>query len=243
MTMFETLTLPGLEPTESPSMSSAEDSRARTSALPAREQASRASGRGYGASTRESLASFDPVTWSWKTSQRCLVEGWATYSQTWPRSGMTRSGTAYRLPPLALRMNATGYGLWPTPTTDSATNRSSRYAQGGMPLAAAVKLWPTPTANQQNAASIPALLNEEKRLHPRGQWSLGTQVAAEHVYGNRMWPTPTAQDAKNATLPPSQASRDSLPGALLREGASGRLNPAWVEWLMGFPEGWTDCER
>lgn len=26
------------------------------------------------------------------------------------------------------------------------------------------------------------------------------------------------------------------------EGRSGPLNPAWVEWLMGFPEGWTDLE-
>jgi hypothetical protein len=22
----------------------------------------------------------------------------------------------------------------------------------------------------------------------------------------------------------------------------GQLNPTWVEWLMGFPLGWTDCE-
>jgi hypothetical protein len=22
----------------------------------------------------------------------------------------------------------------------------------------------------------------------------------------------------------------------------GQLNPTWVEWLMGFPIGWTDCE-
>jgi hypothetical protein len=21
------------------------------------------------------------------------------------------------------------------------------------------------------------------------------------------------------------------------------LNPTWVEWLMGFPLGWTDCEH
>jgi DNA (cytosine-5)-methyltransferase 1 len=21
----------------------------------------------------------------------------------------------------------------------------------------------------------------------------------------------------------------------------GALNPAWVEWLMGYPAGWTDC--
>ena len=23
----------------------------------------------------------------------------------------------------------------------------------------------------------------------------------------------------------------------------GSLNPAWVEWLMGYPEGWTDLNR
>jgi len=22
---------------------------------------------------------------------------------------------------------------------------------------------------------------------------------------------------------------------------TGQLNPTWVEWLMGFPDGWTDC--
>jgi hypothetical protein len=25
------------------------------------------------------------------------------------------------------------------------------------------------------------------------------------------------------------------------EGAGGWLNPTWVEWLMGWPIGWTDC--
>ncbi len=23
---------------------------------------------------------------------------------------------------------------------------------------------------------------------------------------------------------------------------TGQLNPTWVEWLMGFPPGWTDLE-
>jgi hypothetical protein len=22
---------------------------------------------------------------------------------------------------------------------------------------------------------------------------------------------------------------------------TGSLNPTWVEWLMGYPAGWTDC--
>ena len=25
-------------------------------------------------------------------------------------------------------------------------------------------------------------------------------------------------------------------------GNGGKLNPTWVEWLMGFPIGWTGCD-
>jgi DNA (cytosine-5)-methyltransferase 1 len=28
----------------------------------------------------------------------------------------------------------------------------------------------------------------------------------------------------------------------MQAGTGGRLNPTWVEWLMGFPLGWTDLE-
>lgn len=26
----------------------------------------------------------------------------------------------------------------------------------------------------------------------------------------------------------------------MQAGTGGKLNPTWVEWLMGFPTGWTD---
>lgn len=28
----------------------------------------------------------------------------------------------------------------------------------------------------------------------------------------------------------------------LQTAVGGKLNPMWVEWLMGFPIGWTDLE-
>jgi hypothetical protein len=52
----------------------------------------------------------------------------------------------------------------------------------------------------------------------------------------KTWPTPTVQDASN-NGGPSQYKRNSLP---LNAAAGGALNPTWVEWLMGFPAGWTD---
>lgn len=47
-------------------------------------------------------------------------------------------------------------------------------------------------------------------------------------------PTPTVQDAKNNAAP-SQAERNAL-----NVTVGGPLNPDWVEWLMGWPIGWTD---
>jgi site-specific DNA-cytosine methylase len=65
-----------------------------------------------------------------------------------------------------------------------------------------------------------------------------------HVRIARMWPTPTTQDAANDGGP-SQFERNSLPlNAAVKTTTSppagGSLNPTWVEWLMGFPLGWTD---
>ena len=54
----------------------------------------------------------------------------------------------------------------------------------------------------------------------------------------KMWPTPTCQDAKNNGAP-SQTNRNTKP---LNAEVGGALNPNWVEWLMGWPIGWTDLK-
>jgi hypothetical protein len=63
-----------------------------------------------------------------------------------------------------------------------------------------------------------------------------------------LWPTPSASEGKyrlRASGDSQQFSR-SLSSIMRRraliDGAnSGQLSPTWVEWLMGFPLGWTDC--
>jgi hypothetical protein len=52
------------------------------------------------------------------------------------------------------------------------------------------------------------------------------------------WPTPTARDWKSGKASDATHDRNSRP---LSEVVGGALNPTWVEWLMGFPLGWTDC--
>src|SRR5436190_24021571 len=70
-TMFEPSPPLGSEQTAFEWMSSAEVSPARTSAMPASEPGSQAKKANYGLSTPELLASYDRVTSSWRTSQRC----------------------------------------------------------------------------------------------------------------------------------------------------------------------------
>ena len=82
---------------------------------------------------------------------------------TW-KPKVLRSGRLYfQLAPSTPRTGATGFGLLPTPTTDSQYNRRKPYAQGGMPLALAVKLLPTPIANDAaNPAAYSSRLRKAK---------------------------------------------------------------------------------
>src|SRR5579875_894668 len=59
--------------------------------------------------------------------------------------------------------------------------------------------------------------------------------------GCSLWPTPRARDWRSGKSSARTRARNSRP---LNEIAApgGPLNPLWVEWLMGFPPGWTDCE-
>jgi len=66
-----------------------------------------------------------------------------------------------------------------------------------------------------------------------------------NVIAGGLLPTPTANDGHNSSFPPSQATRDGLPGAMMRDnsipiGEASYLNPSFVEEMMGFPVGWTE---
>jgi hypothetical protein len=54
-----------------------------------------------------------------------------------------------------------------------------------------------------------------------------------------LWPTPCAGDANTAA--PNQHT-STLGRAVRRSDGIGGLNPLWVEWLMGWPIGWTELK-
>lgn len=79
--------------------------------------------------------------------------------------------------------------------------------------------------------------NNRKGLSKKSGDGLQTKITS-------ILPTPTCNDANNNSLPESQALRDSIPGAMIRSGMNTgyRLQPAFVEWMMGYPPGWTELD-
>jgi hypothetical protein len=205
---------------------SAADSPAKTSALPEKAQDLPVSDQDSGGNITASSRKRSRRGSSRKTYQPFALADWTTYSGASLRSGMTRNGIVYPLQPLV-------------PHTVEIESGS----------------WATPTANPSNSCTLEAGLKEAARLHPQGRWTLWSQVAAQEVHQNRMWPTPAARDYKGANGYETTIKKladggrphlDQFPNAVqLAEGRSirGTLNPQWVEWLMGFPIGWTDLKH
>ncbi len=102
--------------TSLPSISSAEDSPARTLVLPGDDlELSEETDLGSGMSTHESFANYDQDTSSWRTSQASFLTGWELFSGSWPRSGTMLNGVCYLRAPLALHTHAPECSSWPTP--------------------------------------------------------------------------------------------------------------------------------
>jgi hypothetical protein len=152
---------------------------------------------------------------------------------------------------------ATWAKMWPTPNASDVQRGSQdpeKRKQGGHQVklsdAVKAKMWPTPTASEYKHTDC---TSERNRRTP----SLSAQVnTGPNVTVNRdavlnlclsfpqlvfdpstpaVWATPTVQDSAN-NAGPSQMTRNSLP---LNAQVGGALNPTWVEWLMGWPLGWT----
>jgi hypothetical protein len=87
-------------------------------------------------------------------------------------------------------------------------------------------LWPTPTTFGGGANhNSPCVLDGRHRINLAG--------------AVMQWATPVARDYRS----PGQSWLErtgSSQGDPLNTQVGGVLNPTWVEWLMGWPLGWTD---
>jgi hypothetical protein len=124
---------------------------------------------------------------------------------------------------------------WATPRSGKTTDENPetwalRQAKGDvatMPLGAQVKCWGTPAANDANKQNVMCEVNSKQAGLPK---SVGLEL-------QRQWATPRncgGPDYAKTTRPSSQSNSLSLPTQV-----AGKLNPRWVETLMGLPIGWT----
>jgi hypothetical protein len=188
----------------------------------------------FGPTWGGSFARYDHAASTWKTAQCSLLGGLDEFLETWPRWGSMRNGASFLRPIPALRICASASGLWQTPVADDAVNRAAgKWNSRGEPkLSAEVKLWTTPSASdaRRGGTITPAMT--------------GTSLA-QQVNTPLRWPTPTVGSLKCAgTL---QEWGGSGARKVMRQMATpaemtGQLNPAWVEWLMGWPIGWTELK-
>ncbi len=136
-------------------------------------------------------------------------------TSSFPTEGKKSGRLLFQLAPSMPRTDGTGCSLWPTATTQETEHPDAELTDTGR------------RASKDGNTSH----------------SLGLADAV------RMWPTPrdgkTTDENEDSWRERNERGEVSTPPLTLavKIGApeqSGSLNPTWVEWLMGFPLGWTD---
>jgi len=154
---------------------------------------------------------FDPVESSSKTSQATSRWGCSTSCPTWKAAVTERRGAAIRRRLSALHIDASESSSSGWPTPDC----TMRPHEGN------VRLLRKGVEQGMEKAEADAMLGRDIGK-PQGK------LAA--------WPTPDPDTAQHGidSLHHQVWSRQT-------KSQPARLNPDWVELLMGFPVGWTDC--
>ena len=231
-------------PGEASLTSSPEDSPARISAQREKAPVLTESAAGCGAKCSEWFARFDRSTSLWRTRHYLPGADLDVYLAAWPRQGMMRRGYACQLPIVEphMRENACGC-LGYSPEKKKELEKAMRLENFSAiilnptekDLLMQRNWWPTPTRHDSHKAHPSDLYGREGGASLL-QAVMKFPTPTAHVV--QLLPTPTCQDAKNNGSQ-SQKERNTPP---LNAVVGGALNPTWVEWLMGWPLGWTDLK-
>jgi len=133
--------------------------------------------------------------------------------------------------------------MWPTPTHSDAKTHEKDYVRFDS-LTAEInrqrdKMWPTPDSSQRGTRAADLVKNKStvKRRDSGQERGIDLQTAV------KMWPTPQERDFRSPKRVNSKTNYYQLNEEIKESnGVQGQLNPDWVEWLMGWPIGWTSLE-
>jgi hypothetical protein len=166
-----------------------------------------------------SFVKFDHDTHSWKTHQCLLLGDLEPFSETWPQWGLMRNGECWEQRMLEQTIRGTEYGLSPN-GVDSFHTPNTTGLDGGSNSRKALKkrlMFPTPVKSEGNGSAA-------FKLTDAVEASMGKTMPKMQKNPHK-W-----EQFKNQKTP------------TLEFQVGGQLNPTWVEWLMGWPLGWTDLK-
>ena len=158
-----------------------------------------------------------------------VMSAWASTKcyLTWRLKATPQGRLLFQLAPSMRHTEETESGLLHTPTAKANQMAPSMVAKGSG------WMWPTPTVQDSNKAT--------KKWREDHQNNLTAAV----FNPDKLWPTPAAANAKGAVKDRFMGSptyKSNLDEAVRENQHSGQLSADWVEWLMGYPDGWTNLE-
>ena len=227
-----------------------EDSRASRLALLGSKEARKmtvTSGRKCSELLRKSdplgcLAKMLLVSSEWH-STRCFL--------TWKIKATPRYRLLFQLAVSMPRIEEKGCLFWHTPNVPNGgrVNPPEMTPTGKMPdgrkrqvgLEHQVKMveqmmWPTPNTKDgtkpRSIESLQKMIDDPKNRKKK----------PSNLREIILWPTPNATDVRDRGQRNIKGRQTNLSMAVRNcpSQKPGSLNPMWVEWLMGFPLGWTD---
>jgi len=207
----------------------------RTLAQQEREQGLTESEAECGEKWHGSFVKYDPDSSSWKTHQCSLLGDLDEFSETWPRWGLMRSGECWEQPMLVARTNETEFGLLDGETFFHTPNCTVLDGWSNNQKVLKKRLmFPTPVKSESNGSAAFKLTDAVEASIGKAMPKMQKNPHKWEQF--RTWTTPVSDDTGH------RKNKYAQGGTALSTQVGGKLNPMWVEWLMGWPLGWTDLK-
>ena len=216
-----------------------EASHVRTSAQPTKkEMESKENALDSGRKCGESFAKYDRNLSMWKIPLCLLPKVSIPFLETWPRAGMMQSGECWEEVTLERRTNGNESGYlqeqFPTPVRHDASNRDATaettICRDNPALETFVMFFPQPVGKMTTPGekliekAIARLQNGKDRF----------RLKTKQI--KKLSPWKLLKKLRNLNL----LSLEEMNAVGSQTG--GKLNPEFVEWLMGWPIGWTGLQ-
>ena len=162
-------------------------------------------------------------------------------SLTWKAQDTKARVSLFQLVPSVRRTEGTGFGLLPTPTGQEAEHPQAELTATGRRLSKNNNSHSLNIADRIAMLPTPQLDDAKNTGHNTKR----RETLASKVY--QMLPSPTTRDYKDGTstenVPENGLLGRVIPNNGRKTGIPLRLEPAFVEWMMGYPTGWTDLKH